>query len=48
MQLSPLIAVFIQVSTGRPSYITTAARHGQNMLDVLIQAAGGHPWIPAT
>lgn len=30
------------------SYIATAARHGQNMLDVLIQAANGHPWIPAT
>jgi transposase len=30
------------------SYITTAARHGQNMLDVLIQAADGHPWILTT
>jgi len=30
------------------SYITTAARNGQNMLDVLIQAADGHPWIHAT
>jgi len=27
------------------SYITTAARDGQNMLDALIQAADGHPWI---
>jgi hypothetical protein len=25
------------------SHITTAGRHGQNMLDVLIQAADGHP-----
>ncbi|MGL5867298.1 MAG: hypothetical protein ACRCYX_15755 [Dermatophilaceae bacterium] len=25
-----------------------AVRHGQNTLDVLIQAADGHPWIPAT
>lgn len=30
------------------SYTATAARHGENMLDVLIQAAQGHPWIPAT
>ena len=30
------------------SYITTAARNGQNMLDPLIQAADGHPWIHAT
>jgi transposase len=30
------------------SYITTAARNGQNMLDALIQAADGHPWIHAT
>lgn len=30
------------------SYITTAGRHGQNMLDVLIQAADSYPWIPAT
>jgi transposase len=29
------------------SYTATAARHGQNMLDVLIHAADGHPWIPA-
>jgi transposase len=30
------------------SYTATAARHGQGTLDVLIQAAAGHPWIPAT
>lgn len=30
------------------SYITTAARNGQNMLDALIQAADGHPWIHVT
>jgi hypothetical protein len=30
------------------SYTATAVRQGQNMLDVLIQAADGHPWIPAT
>ena len=30
------------------SYTATAVRHGQNMLDVLIQAADSHPWIPAT
>jgi len=30
------------------SYIATATRAGQNMLDVLVQAAAGIPWIPAT
>jgi transposase len=30
------------------SYIATAARAGQNMLDVLVQAATGSPWIPGT
>jgi transposase len=30
------------------SYTATAARQGQNMLDVLIQAADNRPWIPAT
>ena len=30
------------------SYTATATRHGQNMLDVLIQAADHQPWIPAT
>ncbi|MCA1675360.1 MAG: IS66 family transposase [Actinobacteria bacterium] len=30
------------------SYTATAVRQGQNMLDVLINAANGHPWIPAT
>jgi transposase len=30
------------------SYTATAARHGQNMLDVLIQAADHQPWIPVT
>lgn len=30
------------------SYTATATRHGQNMLDVLIQAADSDPWIPAT
>jgi transposase len=30
------------------SYIATAARAGQNILDVLAQAAAGTPWIPAT
>ncbi len=30
------------------SYTATAARHNQNMLDVLIQAADSQPWIPAT
>jgi len=27
---------------------TPAVRHGENMLDVLVQAADGRPWIPAT
>jgi transposase len=30
------------------SYIATAARAGQNILDALVQAATGTPWIPAT
>jgi len=30
------------------SYTATAVRHGQNMLDVLVRAADGQPWIPAT
>jgi hypothetical protein len=30
------------------SYTATATRHGQNMLDVLIQAADHQPWIPVT
>jgi transposase len=30
------------------SYTATAVRHGQNMLDVLVQAADAHPWIPTT
>jgi transposase len=30
------------------SYTATATRQGQNMLDVLIQAAGHRPWISAT
>jgi transposase len=30
------------------SYIATAARAGQNILDALAQAAAGTPWIPAT
>ncbi len=30
------------------SYTATAVRQGHNMLDVLIQAADGRPWIPAT
>jgi transposase len=30
------------------SYTATAVRHGQNMLDVLVQAADNRPWIPAT
>ncbi len=30
------------------SYTATATRQGRNMLDVLIDAADGHPWIPAT
>jgi hypothetical protein len=30
------------------SYTATAVRQGQNMLDVLVQAADGHPWIPTT
>ncbi|MGH8951743.1 MAG: IS66 family transposase [Acidimicrobiia bacterium] len=30
------------------SYTATAVRQGQNMLDVLIDAIDGHPWIPAT
>jgi len=29
------------------SYIATAARHGVDTLDALIQAAAGNPWIPA-
>ena len=30
------------------SYTTTAVRQGINMLDALIQAVTGNPWIPAT
>ena len=30
------------------SYTATAVRHGQNMLDVLVQAADDQPWIPTT
>jgi transposase len=30
------------------SYTATAARHGQNMLNVLVQTADEQPWIPAT
>jgi transposase len=30
------------------SYTATAVRQGQNMLDVLVQAADGQPWIPST
>jgi transposase len=30
------------------SYIATATRAGQNMFDVLVQAAAGTPWLPAT
>jgi transposase len=30
------------------SYTATAVRQGQNMLDVLIQAADARPWIPTT
>ena len=29
------------------SYTATAVRHGIGMLDALIQAATGNPWIPA-
>ncbi|MET8535084.1 IS66 family transposase [Streptomyces sp. NPDC005065] len=31
-----------------PTYLATADRHGQNMLDVLDQAMRGRPWTPAT
>lgn len=30
------------------SYTATATRHGVNMLDALIHAATGNPWIPTT
>jgi len=30
------------------SYIATAARAGRNILDALVEAAAGTPWIPAT
>jgi hypothetical protein len=30
------------------SYTATATRHGINMLDALITAASGNPWIPTT
>jgi transposase len=30
------------------TYTATAMRQGQSMLEVLIDAADGHPWIPAT
>ncbi|WP_331745108.1 hypothetical protein OG762_49300 (plasmid) [Streptomyces sp. NBC_01136] len=30
------------------TYLATADRHGQNMLDVLSQAMRGRPWTPAT
>jgi transposase len=30
------------------TYTATAIRQGQNILDVLIDAADGDPWIPAT
>jgi hypothetical protein len=35
-------------TTSSRSYTATAARHGHNTLDVLIQAADSRPWIPAT
>jgi len=30
------------------SYTATAARHDHNILDTLIQAVQGNPWIPVT
>jgi transposase len=30
------------------TYLATADRHGQNMLDVLTRAMRGSPWTPAT
>ncbi|MEU2674467.1 hypothetical protein ABZ622_37550 [Streptomyces sp. NPDC007164] len=30
------------------TYLATADRHGQNMLDVLERAMGDRPWMPAT
>lgn len=30
------------------SYTATAIRQGNNMLDALIQAITGNPWVPAT
>jgi hypothetical protein len=30
------------------SYTATATRQGVEMLDALIQAAVGNPWVPAT
>jgi transposase len=30
------------------TYLATADRHDQNMLDILQQAIRGHPWTPAT
>jgi len=28
------------------SYLSTAAKHGQNMLDTLVMLAEGRPWLP--
>jgi transposase len=30
------------------SYLSTAAKHGQQLLDALVMLAEGHPWLPAT
>jgi hypothetical protein len=30
------------------TYLATADRHDQNVLDILQQAMHGHPWTPAT
>jgi hypothetical protein len=30
------------------SYLSTAAKHGQRLIDVLVMLAEGQPWLPAT
>ena len=30
------------------SYLSTAAKHGQNFFDTLVMLAEGQPWLPAT
>ena len=54
IELRPKVSGCMRTLTGAQhfaairSYTATAVRHGITMLDALIQAATGNPWIPAT